>query len=83
MTGNGESLTVCATTEKSFGPQLKEDVSVVVYDMQGRMISIPRTFKMVDGKAIIYLDIDSIPSGKYIVRAQGNNWAESKHILVK
>ena len=72
-----------ATTEKSFGPQLKEDVSVVVYDMQGRMISIPRTFKMVDGKAIIYLDIDSIPSGKYIVRAQGNNWAESKHILVK
>lgn len=71
------------TSKKSFGPKLKEDVSIVVYDMQGRIISIPRSFKMLDGKAIIYLDIDSIPSGKYIVRAQGNNWAESKHILVR
>lgn len=69
--------------KKTFGPELEEDIAVVVYDMNGRMISVPRSFKMIGGKAVIYLDIDSIPGGKYIVRAQGNNWAESKHILVR
>ncbi|MFS4448139.1 SdrD B-like domain-containing protein [Maribacter sp. 2307UL18-2] len=68
--------------KKSLGPQLKEDVKVVVYDINGRMVSVPRSFKMIDGKATIHLDINNIPSGKYIVKAQGHYWAESKHFLV-
>lgn len=77
------TTTPSSTGKQSFGPQLEEDVKVVVYDINGRMISVPRSFKMIDGKATIHLDINDIPSGKYIVKAQGNYWAESKHFLVK
>ncbi|MFK7813137.1 MAG: SdrD B-like domain-containing protein, partial [Maribacter sp.] len=61
----------------------KEDVGIMLYDITGRMISIPRTFKIIDGKAVIYLDLDYIPSGKYILRAQGPNWSDAKNIVVK
>lgn len=61
----------------------KEDVGIMLYDITGRMISMPRTFKIVDGKAIIYLDLDHIPAGKYILRAQGPNWSDAKNIIVK
>ena len=72
-----------STSDKAFGPQLKEDVSIVVYDFNGRIVSAPRSFEMIDGKAVIYLDVDNMPSGKYFVKAQGSNWSESKQILVR
>ncbi|MGI9552125.1 MAG: SdrD B-like domain-containing protein [Aurantibacter sp.] len=65
------------------GNSKKENVSVVLYDMTGRIISIPRTFDLYDGKALIYLNVDHIPSGKYIVKAQGGTWSHSKNIIVK
>jgi len=65
------------------GNSNKENVSIVLYDMTGKVISTPRTFDLVDGKAIIYLDLDYIPTGKYIVRAVGGNWDDSKNIIVK
>ncbi len=60
----------------------KKDVSVVLYNILGQMITATRTFKVENGKAIIYLDIDHIPSGKYILRAQGPTWSDAKNILV-
>ncbi len=60
-----------------------EEVGITLYDMTGRVISMPRIFKIVNGKAVIYLDLDHIPSGKYILRAQGPNWSDSKNVLVK
>ena len=60
-----------------------EDVSVMLYDITGRMISAPRIFKVENGKATIYLDIDHIPPGRYILRAQGPTWSDAKNILVK
>lgn len=60
-----------------------EKVGVMLYDITGRMISNPRTFKLENGKATIFLDIDNIPSGKYILRAQGPTWSEAKNILVQ
>ncbi len=82
------------TPEKVAGPNLlyaktaadsqtSEQVGVMVYDMTGKMISTPRNFEIINGKAIIYLDIDHLPAGKYIVRAQSANWSNSKNILVK
>jgi len=73
----GSSLT------KGTGNSNKENVSVVLYDLTGRMISMPRTFDLIDGKAIIYLGLDYIPSGKYIVKAQGRTWNHSKNIIVR
>ncbi len=64
-------------------PQRKEDVGIMLYDITGRMVSIPRTFKIVDGKAIIHLDLGYLSPGKYILRAQGTTWSDSKNILVK
>ncbi len=65
------------------GNSKKENVSIVLYDMTGRVISMPRTFDLVDGKAVLYLDLDYIPSGKYIVKAMGGTWNDSKNIVVK
>ena len=64
-------------------PQRKEDVGIMLYDITGRIVSIPRTFKIVDGKAIIHLDLGYLSPGKYILRAQGSTWSDSKNILVK
>ncbi|MFS4491700.1 SdrD B-like domain-containing protein [Maribacter sp. 2308TA10-17] len=64
-------------------PDRQEDVTMLLYDMTGRVINIPRTFKIVNGKALIYLDLDYIPSGKYILRAQGPNWSDAKNVLVE
>ncbi len=61
----------------------KEDVTMMLYDMTGRVINIPKTYKIVNGKAVIYLELDHIPSGKYILRAQGPNWSDAKNVLVK
>jgi len=62
--------------------QRKEDVNVVLYNILGQMITAPRVFKVENGKATIFLDIDHIPSGKYILRAQGSSWSDAKNILV-
>lgn len=74
-----------ATSLKSSidGTIKKENVSVVLYDLTGRIVSVQRTFDLVNGKAIIYLDLDYIPSGKYIVKAQGGTWSHSKNIIVR
>lgn len=64
-------------------PDRTEDVTMMMYDMTGRVINIPKTFKIVNGKAVIYLDIDYLAPGKYILRAQGPNWSNAKNILVK
>jgi len=64
-------------------PERKEDVTMMLYDMMGRVINIPKTYKIVNGKALVYLELDFIPSGKYILRAQGPNWSDSKNVLVK
>ena len=61
----------------------KEDVGITLYDMLGRAIGITKTFKIIDGKATIYLDLDAIPTGKYIVRAQGSGWSDAKNIIVR
>lgn len=63
--------------------QRKEDVSVVLYNVLGQMISAPRSFKIENGTATIYLDLDYIPTGKYILRAQGPTWSDAKNILVE
>ena len=70
---------------KSFSKEQisKEDVNIMVFDMTGRLISIPRTFELVKGKAIVHLDIENIPSGQYIVKAQGATWSDSKNFLVR
>jgi hypothetical protein len=47
------------------------------------MITAPRTFKIKHGKAAIYLDLDSIPTGKYILRAQGPTWSDARNIVVE
>ena len=47
------------------------------------MISVPRSFKIENGKATIYLDLDYIPTGKYILRAQGPTWFDAKNILIE
>ncbi|TMM57124.1 hypothetical protein FEE95_11575 [Maribacter algarum] len=64
-------------------PDRQEDVTMLLYDMMGRVINVPRTYKIVNGKAVIYLVLDHIPSGKYILRAQGPNWSDAKNVLVK
>jgi hypothetical protein len=64
-------------------PERQEEVTVMLYDMTGRVINIPKTFKIVNGKAVVYIDLDFIPSGKYILRAQGPNWSDAKNVLVK
>mgnify|MGYP000309148577 CR=1 FL=1 len=63
--------------------QRKEDVSVILYNVLGQMITAPRSFKIENGKATIYLDLDYIPTGKYIVRAQGPTWSDAKNIIVE
>jgi len=61
----------------------KENVVVVLYDMTGRVVNTPRTFEIVDGKAVIYLDLDYMQTGKYIVKAMNGAWNDSKSIIVK
>jgi hypothetical protein len=82
-TNDGEALTVIPLKGSVDYIERKEDVGIMLYDITGRMISIPRMFKIENGKAIIYLDLDHIPSGKYILRAQGPTWSDAKNILVK
>lgn len=65
------------------GNSTKENVVIVVYDMTGRVISAPRTFDIVDSKAVIYLDLDYMPTGKYIVKAMNRTWNDSKNIIVR
>jgi len=61
----------------------KETVSIVIYDMTGRVISAPKIYDIVEGKAVIYLDLDYIPTGKYIVKAMNRSWNDSKSIIVR
>jgi len=61
----------------------EQDVNMMLYDMTGRAMSVPGTFKITNGKAVIYLELGHIPSGEYILRAQGLTWSDAKHILVK
>jgi len=65
------------------GKSTKETVSIVVYDIMGRLISEPRTFDVINGKAVIHLDLGHMTSGKYIVKAQGGSWNDSKNIIVR
>lgn len=80
---NGEELKTIPLKASVDYVQRKEDVNVVLYNILGQMISAPRTFKIENGKATIYLNLDYIPSGKYILRAQGPAWSDAKNILVE
>lgn len=80
---NGDELKAVSLKAGVDYIERKEDVSVVLYNILGQMITAPRIFKIENGKATIYLDLDYIPSGKYIVRAQGPTWSDAKNIVVE
>ncbi len=61
----------------------KESVSLRVYDMTGRIVDVTSQYEIVNGKAVIYLDLNYVTSGRYIVRASGSNWSDSKSIIVR
>lgn len=65
------------------GNSKKENVVIVLYDMTGRVIGTPRAFDIVGGKAVIYLDLEYMPTGKYIVKAMSGTWNDSKNIIVR
>ena len=68
---------------KNGASQTTESISVVMYDMTGRVINTPRTFDLYDGKAVIHLDINYLTSGRYIVKAMGGTWSHSENVIVK
>jgi len=80
---NNDGLKAISLKATANFPERKEDVTMMLYDMTGRVVNIPRTFKIVDGKAVIYLDLEYLTSGRYILRAQGPTWSDSKNILVE
>ncbi len=82
-TSNGDELKAVSLKAGVDYIERKEDVSVVLYNVLGQMISAPKMYKMENGKATIYLDLDYIPTGKYIVRAQGPTWSDAKNIVVE
>ena len=61
----------------------KQTVSIMVYDGVGRAISIPRPFEIVNGTAKVFLDLDYLPVGRYVVRIQGGDWSDAKNIIIR
>ncbi len=64
------------------GEHQDEDLNVVLYNMLGQVIISPKTFKITNGKAKVFLKLDHIPEGEYILRAQSANWSDAKQIII-
>ena len=59
----------------------RQEVRVSVYDMLGRRIALLYHGAM-QGTQSVTFDASSLPSGGYFIRAQGDNFTKSRHIVL-
>ncbi len=80
---SGNNTDIVAYGLKAFFPVEKETVTTLLYDTNGKLVSPSRTFEVDKGRNLITYPLGNLATGSYILVVSGNDWTDSKQIVVE
>ncbi|MDT0538198.1 SdrD B-like domain-containing protein, partial [Croceitalea sp. P059] len=64
-------------------PANKENIGISLFDKNGRMVNPVRTYDITKGSDVVEYPLEYLSSGTYILRVDGNDWSDSKQVIIK
>ena len=61
----------------------KETIKLSLYNMNGSLMTAIQSFDVEEGKVKVYYQLGNLPTGNYIIKVDGDNWTDSKQIIVR
>ncbi|KPM32351.1 Hypothetical protein I595_2003 [Croceitalea dokdonensis DOKDO 023] len=64
-------------------PSELETVTVSLFDTSSRMVNDVKTYEVSRGRDVIDYPLDYLSAGTYILKVDGDDWSDSKQIIIK
>jgi hypothetical protein len=64
-------------------PANKENIGVSLFDTNGRMVNPVKTYDIGKGRDVIEYPLEYLSAGVYILKIDGEDWSDSKQVIIK